>query len=57
MKPGSTAIKESSQADSLMMKLAERQRFDKMILIAGDGRNVGKTTFAMKIIRQLSVQE
>ena len=33
----------------------DRVPFPNMILIAGDGRNVGKTSFAMQIIRTLSV--
>lgn len=32
----------------------DRVPFPNMILIAGDGRNVGKTSFAMQIIRKLS---
>lgn len=32
----------------------ERAPFPKMILVAGDGRNVGKTTFSVQITRRLS---
>jgi hypothetical protein len=34
--------------------MRRRNKFPKMILVAGDGRNVGKTFLACKIIRSLS---
>jgi len=35
----------------------QRIPFDRMILIAGDGRNVGKTTLACQLIREWSARE
>lgn len=33
-----------------------RESFPKMLLVAGDGRNVGKTTFCLQLIRRLSAK-
>ena len=52
MGPGITNGKEPA----INSQQENRAPFPKMILVTGDGRNVGKTTFCMQIIRKLSTK-
>lgn len=54
MNTGSREKKDQAHSDAMTRKRHDRTKFPKMILVAGDGRNVGKTTFSTKIIRHLS---
>ena len=44
------------QDHGITRKQDDRVPFPKMILVAGDGRNVGKTTFCVQLIRNLSAR-
>jgi hypothetical protein len=44
------------QAPGITRQKDYRVPFPKMILVAGDGRNVGKTVFCMQLIRNLSAK-
>ena len=52
-----TDVKENrSRSRSTTGMREDRESFPKMLLVAGDGRNVGKTTFSLQLIRRLSVK-
>ncbi len=55
-KPGFREKRDSSTTGRMIMMRNNRMSFPNMLLIAGDGRNVGKTSFAVQVIRKLSAK-
>ncbi|MEX2369579.1 MAG: hypothetical protein WD578_01130 [Bacteroidales bacterium] len=56
MEQGAAQNKEQWKVHGMANRQDVRIHFPKMILVAGDGRNVGKTNFSMQIIRKLSAK-
>lgn len=54
MKTTAKENKEHSRSRNMKRLRKDRTPFPGMILVAGDGRNVGKTTFCLQVIRHLS---